>query len=115
MEYESLTQDSFWNKLELVAPTAVEMFQKWIDQYKNRLEWKLFIQEPVKFHSLPFDLQLGILVRFNQEVFQYDWDIDILRSHYIQQSIYQLFMYKEGELIMSGDSKMIKYKNPGSD
>lgn len=73
---ENLNKENFWNEIEARYPGAFEKFKKWIDFYKWQNNWeKIFrpIQtsenrvEHAKFHDIPFELQHGILARFDIE------------------------------------------------
>lgn len=79
---ENLNKDNFWNQLHERFPDAVNHFCKWIDEYKKEVNWnKLFnagIQQALqcdglttapKFHELPFEMQNGILARYELELF----------------------------------------------
>lgn len=71
---ENLNKENFWDEMELKFPGAMNVFKQWIDGYKEEVKWdELFgedLLEPVKFHDLPFDMQVGILIRFNYEIFK---------------------------------------------
>lgn len=74
---ENLNKENFWNVLHKECPEAVDLFCKWIDKYKAEVGWdELFNQcglpdedKPVKFHDIPFEMQNGILARFDIECF----------------------------------------------
>lgn len=85
---ENLTKENFWNDLKERYPQAMDMFSNWIDKYKEEVGWdKLFYnrcsqpildgdmnlvewkQRAIKFHDLPFEMQNGILARFDIECF----------------------------------------------
>lgn len=79
---QNLNKENFWNELHAKYPTAVNHFCKWIDEYKKEVGWnKLFNSDSEyqnadgknapapKFHDLPFDMQNGILARFELELF----------------------------------------------
>lgn len=73
---ENLNKENFWNALHDQYPEAVEHFCKWIDDYKREVGWDiLFGGEDVhpdkkpKFHDLPFEMQNGIIARFELELF----------------------------------------------
>lgn len=71
----NLNKENFWNPLREKYPEAVEHFCNWIDQYKKEIGWnELFgcsADEdcPIKFHDLPYEMQNGILARFDIEKF----------------------------------------------
>lgn len=72
---QNLNKENFWNDLLEKYPEAVELFCKWIDRYKAEVGWdELFNQtglsnedKQVKFHDIPFEMQNGILARFDIE------------------------------------------------
>jgi hypothetical protein len=72
---QNLSKENFWNDLHAKYPQAVDLFCKWIDKYKVEVGWdELFNQaglpdedKPVKFHDIPFEMQNGILARFDIE------------------------------------------------
>lgn len=78
---ESLTKENFWNDLHDRYPGAVDHFCKWIDQYKEEVGWKHLFHERyfngtdffnnpdeiIKFHHIPFDMQVGIIIRYIEE------------------------------------------------
>lgn len=68
---DSLTKENFWNELMEHYPSEMELFCKWIDEYKKRVDWnKLFnpsiliFRGPPKFHDLPIAMQAGIFMQF---------------------------------------------------
>lgn len=87
---ENLSKENFWDELMKEYPEAVDHFCKWIDEYKKEVNWnKLFndsyLQTNIKwatngeicsidfsapkFHDLPFDMQNGIIARYELELF----------------------------------------------
>ena len=69
MSYTSLTKENFWNELREMYPEAVDHFCKWIDRYKEEVGWDGLFGEIFKFHNLPFDMQNGIIARFDLECY----------------------------------------------
>lgn len=70
----TLTKEEFWDPLKDKFPDAFDFFAKWIDDYKEESNWKaLFNETPErpapKFHDLPFEMQNGIIARFELELF----------------------------------------------
>ena len=71
---ESLKKEIFFKDLLERYPEAMKVFLKWIDDYKERIEWhRLFnghwiegIRVP-KFHDLPIAMQVGIILQFADE------------------------------------------------
>lgn len=64
---ENLNKENFWNRLQKQYPDAVNLFCRWIDEYKAANGWDTFFKQGVKFHDIPFELQNGILARFDIE------------------------------------------------
>jgi hypothetical protein len=75
----NLSKQNFWDELYAKYPQAVELFYKWIDKYKVEIGWdELFYNKfvddengitdrRIKFNDLPFEMQNGILARFDIE------------------------------------------------
>lgn len=61
---QNLTKEGFFNELYALYPDAVEKFCKWIDAYKEEVKWKELFAPGVKFHDIPFEMQLGIMKRY---------------------------------------------------
>jgi hypothetical protein len=74
---QNLNKENFFNEIGKKYPQAFAHFNQWIDEYKKEIGWdELFNQaglpdddKPVKFHDLPYDMQNGILARFDLEKF----------------------------------------------
>ena len=79
---DNLTKENFFNALREKHPQAVEFFCRWIDEYKKSVNWnKLFNSDSdyqdangknapaPKFHELPFEMQNGIIARFELEMY----------------------------------------------
>lgn len=60
----SLTKENFWNELQKKYPKQMEVFCKWIDDYKKRVEWDMIFTSNRKFHDIPIAMQIGILMEF---------------------------------------------------
>lgn len=69
MSYASLTKENFWNEIKERYPEAVDHFCTWIDGYKKEVGWNDLFGEIFKFHNLPFDMQNGIISRFDLECY----------------------------------------------
>jgi hypothetical protein len=65
----NLDKENFWNPLKEKYPEAIEHFCNWIDEYKKEVGWNQLFGEHIKFHDLPYDMQNGILARFDLEKF----------------------------------------------
>jgi hypothetical protein len=77
---ENLNLENFWNPQRAQTPEAVDVFCKWVDEYKKRNNWKALFNEGIcnypinadimekshapKFHDLPWAMQMGILQEF---------------------------------------------------
>lgn len=48
-------------------PKEIDLFTKWIDKYKKRVNWNSLLGINLKFHDLPYEMQLGILLIFSAE------------------------------------------------
>lgn len=66
---QGLTKQNFWNALHAKFPDQVDLFCQWMDDWKKENLWHLLIQDGVKFHDLPFEMQVGILERFKIEMY----------------------------------------------
>jgi hypothetical protein len=66
---ENLNKENFWNELRELYPEAVDHFCKWIDEYKKEVKWLDLFADGIKFHDIPFDMQNGIIARFELELF----------------------------------------------
>lgn len=75
---ENLTKENFWNKVNEAFPSEMEAFCKWIDEYKEKVEWKKLFNygfpnhsrmgwHNPKFHDLPIAMQIGIFFQFAHE------------------------------------------------
>lgn len=80
MEMTGLTKENFFNSMKLHYPDAMLLFNAFIDLYKAENDWdELFnadrlnpgkgqlLTKAPKFHELPFELQLGIIIRFTRQ------------------------------------------------
>lgn len=70
---ENLTREYFL-ELGKKYPEAVEHFLSWLEQYKVTIGWdNLFNQEGIDpvidFYGMPYDMQNGIIARFDLEKF----------------------------------------------
>lgn len=66
----NLNKKDFWNGIIGQYPKAGKLFCNWIDDYKRAISWELYFvnctteSHHIKFHDLPLDMQIGIIVRF---------------------------------------------------
>jgi len=77
----NLNKENFWDIADKRCPAATKLFYNWIDKYKESVRWsKLFNygsphDKPMgwhdpKFHHIPVEMQLGILIRFFDESYE---------------------------------------------
>lgn len=64
---ENLSKMNFWDDCKRLYPKATADFCDWIDNYKKKVNWDfLFKGELIKFHDIPFEMQIGIIMRYFQ-------------------------------------------------
>lgn len=66
---ENLNKNNFWDALRDEYPEAVAHFCKWVDAYKAEVGWVYLFGEKIKFHDVPYEFQLGILTRYELELY----------------------------------------------
>ncbi len=97
---ENLTKENFFNELMEKYPAAMANFCKWIDEYKKRVDWHgLFNwnyhageKEPdgkdkyryPKFHEIPYEMQIGIILKWMQEATEQDESMLDVRNDFIE-------------------------------
>lgn len=59
-----LTLENFWNAMMQKYPLATGEFCEWIDAYKALTMWKDVFGPFIKFHSLTYDMQVGIWINY---------------------------------------------------
>lgn len=108
---ESLTKENFWNDLYAAYPSEMDVFCKWIDEYKKKVNWDaLFInkwpngvskREPdIKYHDLPIAMQLGIFAQFVAEQEQEDTSstaIEYIKEYFSEQAQFRKEEQAAGE------------------
>jgi hypothetical protein len=99
----NLTKENFFNALRTKCPEAVDEFCKWIDEYKKDNNWVKLFGPDIKFHDLPFEMQQGIIARFELEM-GYNFDgnsVQIYRSiaESRKHAIKHLFVSRQYRLI----------------
>lgn len=67
--FENLNKQNFFDEMHSLYPKAVDKFIEWIDGYKSANNWNSIFREGVKFHDIPYELQMGIMNRFFIEAF----------------------------------------------
>lgn len=80
---ENLNKENFWNDWYRSHPEAVDLFCKWIDEYKRNIGWNDLFADlrgtikykpgvnhfTTKFHDIPIAMQFGILMQFFHEIY----------------------------------------------
>lgn len=66
---ENLNKENLFNELFEKHPKGTKHFCDWVDGYKKRVGWNALFGDSFgnpapKFHDLPFDFQVGIILRF---------------------------------------------------
>lgn len=84
---ESLTKENFWNEIIQQYPNASKLFLEWINEYKKESDWNRILGSKVKFHDLPYAMQVGIWLEYLcnrggcqfeiEDFFQFDLRTDI--------------------------------------
>lgn len=69
---DTLTKDNFWNQMMDLYPGEMGVFCKWIDEYKERVDWLDLFSAPnpklsIKYHEIPVAMQFGIFMQFAVE------------------------------------------------
>lgn len=80
---DNLNKENTWNRLDQEYPKAMEVFNDWLDGYKERVKWKTMFFK-TKFHDMPFELQFGVLIQFMFEkrmgdglMFDFDFNLPV--------------------------------------
>jgi hypothetical protein len=71
---QNLTKENFWNRMMEQYPNATKKFCDWIDEYKVSVNWAILFGAKIKFHDLPYEMQVGIW-------FSYALSIDNIESY----------------------------------
>jgi hypothetical protein len=83
---ENLNKSNFFDEIEKKYPEAFTSFSEWIDRYKKEVNWNSLFNggigihdggypssdwvsktEAPKFHDIPKEMQIGILLKFASE------------------------------------------------
>jgi hypothetical protein len=78
-----LTKETFWNEMMTTFPKSMKVFCKWIDEYKESVDWERLFggnfsrlkpknnitvgRITPKFHDIPYEMQQGIWIHFIRE------------------------------------------------
>jgi len=66
----------YWDAVKETCPDAFLIFSRWIDEYKESVGWNFLFssykegketKSLIKFHDLPYEMQIGVLLRFFME------------------------------------------------
>lgn len=116
---ETLTKENFWNELYEKFPKGTQVFCDWIDQYKKAVGWeelfnegysKIVIENPggkvnyipptteaPKFHTIPFEMQVGIWIAFVKSRGPVYWPVDDLSEWSLRDDIWMYIMNVDTE------------------
>ncbi len=61
---------SFWRSLQQVYPDAMEHFNTWLEKYKLQINWTELFCQDLDFNDLPFEMQNGIIARYEIELLE---------------------------------------------
>lgn len=83
----NLNKETFWNPLMERFPKAMDEFCQWVDEYKAANAWPLlFSGDQIKFHDIPFDMQVGIILWFIEmkegDTFSREGYIEYMRARF---------------------------------
>jgi hypothetical protein len=73
IETKGLTKENCFNEMMNQFPNAMTLFCNWIDEYKKQIHWDALFgnifptEQKIKFHNLPYEMQVGIWIRFANE------------------------------------------------
>lgn len=81
MKRENLNKENFWNSLQEQFPKSMKEFCDYIDLYKKENDWNQMFsgncrcyshnEMPIpKFHEIPIEMQLGIVISFLMHIGQ---------------------------------------------
>jgi hypothetical protein len=96
MNKKNLTKENFWNELYLEYPKNTQIFYDWIDNYKKLINWNLIFSPLLKFHDLPYSMQLGIWIEFLIDTKNYE--LINIENFNLQENIIN-FVSKETKFI----------------
>lgn len=71
---QNLTSENFWDELHDAFPEAVVHFWQWFSEYKKEVGWVTLFADSatgvavVNFADIPFEMQYGILHRYELEL-----------------------------------------------
>lgn len=99
-------KENLFNALQKRFPEALAEFCQWIDDYKNEVGWHDLCQYSTKFHDLPKEMQIGIIMRFSIEMaIKYDGEEKTFESD-IQEMITAFIELMEAlQIVKSANDK----------
>jgi hypothetical protein len=99
---DNLNKENFFNPIKEKCPLAMEVFCSWIDEYKKQIKWHQYFYTFLKFHSLPFEMQMGIMFEYFRQqsvVFFTQGGSSYPEKKYLVQFLYQSFEKQESILL----------------
>lgn len=107
----ALTKENFLDEIAIKYPVAFKKFSEWIDEYKIEVEWDDLFNRPngvphlgVKYHDLPYGLQLGIWIEFASDFSVCGYEVDFI-DYDMKEDVNSLFQVLQEE-IEPGDGKI---------
>lgn len=78
---ENLNKENFFDRMTALYPGGMQVFHGYVDAYKKQVNWDDLFNSNYqnaegknapapKFHEIPYEMQIGILLKFVSEVFQ---------------------------------------------
>lgn len=90
----NLNLENFFNRITEKYPVAMKVFSAWIDIYKVQNNWdQMFSFRPIpedgssiyKFHHIPFEMQIGIIVKFIRDTKDTPPEAQYFEEFFIEQ------------------------------
>jgi len=88
----NLNKENFFNDLQQKFPKAMKHFCDWVDEYKEEVKWLEMFSGNIKFHDIPYDMQVGVLLRYLSEITDYD---DMLTIDEVKECFFHGLVYLE--------------------
>lgn len=65
---ENLNKQNFWDEKMKSCPAIMKHFCKFVDEYKQKNDWKKMFNKKIKFHDIPVEMQTGIVIAFIMKI-----------------------------------------------
>lgn len=75
---QGLNYKGFFDAAKVHCPLAFKEFSAFMDSYKSMNRWGKYFKDGIKFHDLPFHLQVGVMIKFyvHYNVYFHTWNDD---------------------------------------